>query len=556
MSENPENPVASLSPEKDKPQAPESAPTSKYLHGTQLLVALVGVLLSVFLTGLDQTVVANALPIIASVFNALANLTWVPTAFLITQVACLPLFDRRSHTFKGQLPKVFPIKWIFLFTVTIFELGSLLSAVSPNFGFLIFSRAFQGVGAGGIFVSSLVMIADIAPLEDRPKYLGALGAVFALGTVIGPLVGGGLVDKVSWRWCFYINLPLSVPTFLASVIFIRMQTGSAKTTNEAAGASPLSFFARIAKIDIIGFILILGFTTCLVVEPWKSADVIATLVLSGVLIGIFGAWQRFKKEAALVPLILLQTRTIATGENVSTDACTQLNSHIPQYFQAVHNHSAVKAGVDLLPLSIALILSAGISGGVISRTGNYWLVMFFGPWLAVIAFGLFFMLDEHTSAGKYVGYQILAGAGIGTTTQVIVIAAQADVGPAHVAQASALVTFVQWLGGIIGLSVAGTIFQNKLASGLREFAPNAPFDELRQSVTALAKLTGSEHDGAVHAYVKALQLVFLGVAVPASALCSISTLLVRNRNILREKEAALKAAEAEGAEEKREVPAA
>jgi len=289
-------------------------------------------------------------------------------------------------------------------------------------------------------------------------------------------------------------------------------------------------------------VLLLGFTTCLVLglqwggntKPWKSADVIATLVLSGVLLAIFAAWQRFKGPKALVPLVLLQSRTMIGCCLVALWTRMGFFSalyYLPLYFQAVHNHSAVRSGVDLLPLSIALIISAGVSGGVISRIGRYWHVMFFGPWIAIIAFGLFFTLDEHTSSGKYVGYQILAGVGIGTTTQVVVLAAQADVAKEHVAQASALVTFVQWLGGIIGLAIAGTIFQNMLASGLQKFAPGAPFDALRQSVGTLSSLSGSEHDGAVHAYVKALQLVFIGIAVPSSALCSISTLLVKNRSL-------------------------
>ncbi|KDQ12822.1 hypothetical protein BOTBODRAFT_189074 [Botryobasidium botryosum FD-172 SS1] len=555
------------SPHDEEQAKPE--PQAEYVTGRPLYMALVGVLLSIFLIAIDQTIVANALPRIASVFNALPQLAWIPTSFLLTQTAFLLIF--------GQLPLLFPSKWVFIWALFIFELGSLLSGVATTINFLIFARAFQGVGAAGIFVSAISMVADLVPIETRPKFLGSFGGVYAVSSIIGPLLGGVFVQHVSWRWCFYINLPLSVPTFAAILFYVKAKpppglAGKKSPSSEVIESSHTlmgsivlsinNFFRKMAKLDWLGATLVLGFTTCLVLalqwggntKPWNSGDVIATFVVFGVLLVLFILWQFYKGDRALLPLHLFNSMTV-----VGCCICAFFTRmaffmaiyYLPLYFQAVKGHSALKSGIDLIPLVLALVFTSAIGGMLVSKTGRFWHLLFFGPLVGAVCYGVFFSINEYTSWGKLIGLQIGVGIGIGCTLQNTVVAVQATVRKDMIPQSSALVTFSQFIGGVLGIAIAGTIFQNKLASGLREFAPDAPYDLLRQSVEAIATLPPDQKAGAIHAYVEALKLVFASLGVTASALCSVSTLLIKDinlRTLARERAAAAR----EGEEEEKE----
>ncbi|KDQ12826.1 hypothetical protein BOTBODRAFT_34275 [Botryobasidium botryosum FD-172 SS1] len=539
------------SPHDEKQAKPE--PQAEYVTGRPLYLVLIGVLLSIFLIAIDQTIVANALPHIASVFNALPQLAWIPTSFLLTQTAFLLIF--------GQLPLLFPSKWVFTWALFIFELGSLLSGVATSINFLIFARAFQGVGAAGIFVSAISMVADLVPLETRPKFFGAFGGVFAVSSIIGPLLGGAFVQHVSWRWCFYINLPLSVPTFAAILFCIKAKpppglAGQKASSNEVIeqpsdtlmGSIMLSinnFFRKMAKLDWLGATLVLGFTTCLVLalqwggntKPWNSGDVIATFVVFGVLLVLFILWQFYKGDRALLPLHLFNSMTV-----VGCCICaffTRMAFFMAIYY-SVKGHSALKSGIDLIPLVLAVVFTSGIGG-------LFWHLLFFGPMVGAVCYGVLFTINEHTSWGKLIGLQIGVGIGVGCTLQNTILGVQATVRKDMIPQSSALVTFSQFIGGVLG----ATIFQNKLASGLHEFAPDAPYGLLRQSVEAIATLPPDQKAGAIHAYVEALKLVFVSLGVTTSALCSISTLLIKDinlRTLARERAAAA----GEGKEEKKE----
>ncbi|KDQ05977.1 hypothetical protein BOTBODRAFT_168326 [Botryobasidium botryosum FD-172 SS1] len=543
------------SPHDETQAKPE--PQAEYVTGRPLYLVLIGVLLSIFLIAIDQTIVANALPHIASVFNALPQLAWIPTSFLLTQTAFLLIF--------GQLPLLFPSKWVFTWALIIFELGSLLSGVATSINFLIFARAFQGVGAAGIFVSAISMVAD------------AFGGVFAVSSIVGPLLGGAFVQHVSWRWCFYINLPLSVPTFAAILFYVKAKpppglAGQKSPSNEVVEPSdtvmrsimlPINnFFRKMAKLDWLGATLVLGFTTCLVLalqwggntKPWNSGDVIATFVVFGVLLVLFILWQFYKGDKALLPLHLFNSMTVVgccICAFFTRMALFMAIYYLPLYFQAVKGHSALKSGIDLIPLVLAVVFTSGIGGFLVSKTGRFWHLLFFGPLVGAVCYGVLFTINEHTSWGKLIGLQIGIGIGVGCTLQNTILGVQATVRKDMIPQSSALVTFSQFIGGVLGIAIAGTIFENKLASGLHEFAPDAPYDLLRQSVEAIATLPPDQKAGAIHAYVEALKLVFVSLGVTTSALCSISTLLIKNINL--KQLAREMAAEAEkGKEEKKE----
>ncbi|KZV79046.1 MFS general substrate transporter, partial [Exidia glandulosa HHB12029] len=491
----------------------------------------------------SQTIVTNAIPRIASVFNALDEITWIPTAFLLTQAPFLLVY--------GQLNTLFPAKWVFLIAMIIFEIGSLLSGVATSIEFLIFARAFQGVGAAGIFVGIMTMLADILPLQERPKYFGLFGGVFALSGILGPLIGGAFVDHVSWRWCFYINLPLAVPTFWFSLQFLPSKPAQIdrvsgppppKEGQSKRAAVTHRFFTRMAKLDWVAVVFSLGATTSLVLalqwggieKPWSSADVIATLCVAAVVACLFVAWEWYKGDSALVPLRLFRNRTLI-GSSLAS-CFTRMAFFIavyelPLYFQAVKGHSPTKSGLDLIPITLSVVITGGFIGFLISKFGRYWHFIILGPIVGAVGFGLVFTLDENSSWGRIIGYQILMGISIGCNLQTPLLAVQADMAKEDIAQATSVVTFSQFLGGIIALAIAGYVARSKLVSGLHEFAPDAPVDLLRKSVSALGQLPADQRAGALHAYVKALQWCLGPLGVTASVLTSLSGLIIRNVSV-------------------------
>ncbi|KDQ20414.1 hypothetical protein BOTBODRAFT_183202 [Botryobasidium botryosum FD-172 SS1] len=504
-----------------------------YVTGKSLYMVLLGILLSVLLIAIDQTIVANALPLIASAFNALSQLAWVPTSFLLTQASFLLIY--------GQLTLLFPSKWVFIWALVLFEIGSLLSGVATSVNFLIFARAFQGVGAAGVFVLPISMVAELVPLKNRAMCFSAFGGVFAISSII-----------------VYINLPLSIPTFIAVFLCTKAKpplglAGQKPTSVETADPSKKSLLVvtwlslkgscqKMTNLDWIGAILVLGFTTCLGLalqwggntKPWNSGGVIATFVVFGVLVILFVLWQRYKGDKALLPLSLFRRLTIvgccicAFSTRMAFFTAVY---YLPLYFQVVKGHSAIKSGIDLLPLVLAVVSTFAAGSFIVSKTGRVWHILLLGPLVGAICFGLLNTMDEDTGWGKLIGLQIGVGIGVGCTLQNAVLAAQAAVHKELVSQASALVTFSSFIGGILGVSIAGTIFQNKLASGLLQFAPEAPYALLRHSIEAIATLPANQKAGAIHAYVEALKLVFVAMGVSANVICSLSALMIENTNL-------------------------
>ncbi|EJD51064.1 MFS general substrate transporter [Auricularia subglabra TFB-10046 SS5] len=480
-------------------------------------------------------------------FHDVDEITWIPTTFLLTQAPALLFF--------GQLHTLFTGKWILLLSILGFELGSLLSGVSTSVAFLIAARAVQGVGAAGIFVGVLTMMAEIIALKDRPKFYGLFGAVFALSGILGPLIGGAFVDHVSWRWCFYINLPLAVPTLWVCMQFIRATPSTADSKNpplpRPENQSRTSYvakrlFTRLAKLDWVGCILFLGCTTCLVLalqwggveKPWNSADVVATLCVCAVTLTLFFAWENHRADMALMPLKLFRNRSLIGTSLAGMFARMGFFGavyYLPLYFQAVKGHSPTKSGIDLMPITLAFVLSAVGSGVTVSKIGRYWHILVFGPLVGAVGYGLVFTMDEHSSWGRIIGYQILMGVGMGLTSSTTV-AMQADMPKELIPQATSVMTYTQFLGGIIALAIAGGVFKTKLISGLHEFAPDAPVELLRKSVDALFHLPPEQRVGALHAYVKALQWTLAPLGIASSVCTSLSALIIRDLDVRKVKE--------------------
>ncbi|KAG9039579.1 hypothetical protein FRB95_009159 [Tulasnella sp. JGI-2019a] len=504
-----------------------------YVTGYKLVLIFVGMLMSIFLVALDQTIVATAIPRIASDFNALEQVTWIASGYFLTQSGLILTY--------GQLLAVANTKWVYLWAIVIFEIGSLICGVAPNINVLIFGRAFAGCGAAGIFVSALAILARISRIEQRPILFGLFGGVFALSSVIGPLLGGAFTDHVSWRWCFYINLPFGAIT-IASIVFFIKPEHSTPVEN-----SHLPTWRRIAGIDWVGAALSIAMVTSLllplqwggVTKPWSSGSVIAPLCVFAVLLPSFIAWSWYKGEDALMPLKLWKRRTqIGCCLEAFFTMLILLTAtyYLPLYYQSAEGKSATSSGISIIAFMMSTVGGAIIAGGVISKNGYPLPFLLISPLISSIGAGLvFWNLTTGRPSAELYGYQVLMGLGVGGALQntIIVIQAEYHDQPRLVPQSTSLVNFTQLTGGIIGVAVAGTIFGNRLTTALNKYAPTLSSDSaeaVRQSVSAIGNLTGDDKANVIRAYSEALGYVFI-LAIPASILASCSAVLIKNYNL-------------------------
>lgn len=351
----------------------------------------------------------------------------------------------------GQALTVFDRKWTFLFAICVFEIGSLLCGVAPTVEVLIFGRAFAGVGAAGTFVSVLSIVADVTTLEQRPRLLGLFGAVFAISSVIGPLLGGAFTDHATWRWCFYINLPVGAITVVVIFFLLGPQPPAPlspeieaytrgkfqRWTRGRYMPASDSFIFKLAVLDWVGSILMLGLITCLVLAlqwggvtyAWSSGPVVGTLIAFAVLAILFGIWEwKFAGLSQLLPLRLFKNRTQVGACAIAFCIMALLlvgSYFVPIYYIATRGRTASKAGIDILPLMLSITVAAGVSGGIVTGTGRYWHVLLLGPIPTVIGSGLLYTIDAGTSNAKLIGFQLLFGIGIGFVLQQTIIAVQA-----------------------------------------------------------------------------------------------------------------------------------
>jgi MFS family permease len=511
-----------------KPPAPQE--NAQYLSGGRLAVVFTGFLLSILLTTMDQTIVSTSLPRIVSDFNSLGQATWVATAYFLTQGGFILII--------GQILVLASKKRTLLVSIALFELGSLLCAVSRSLPVLIFGRAVAGCGASGIQMSVTTAIPEVAALELRPILFAFFGAILGISSVVGPILGGVLTDKASWRWCFWINLPLGGIAFLIVLIFLRIPPKGQEATASSMKKKNLWF-----RLDWVGAILGLGFVTSLLLplqwggnsKPWSSPVVIALFVVFGVLLVLFGLWETYKGPNAMLPMTMLimptQLGCFFSGffGYMSLFIATY---YLPLWYQA-HGSSATSSGIKILPFLISVVISAGISGAVVTKTGRYWWILVLCPLLTSIGSGLLFTITDSTSLKTLIGFQILYGVGIGTVFQNILIAIQAEYSDREelIPQATSLVSFGQLLGGVVGLAIAGSIFNNRLRDNFEVIdLPVVLKLAVEQSVTVIAALPIETRNLVTAVYVKSLDPVFL-LGVPAGILSSLSALAIKNHNL-------------------------
>ncbi|TAQ90885.1 hypothetical protein B7494_g813 [Chlorociboria aeruginascens] len=502
------------------PIAEEQDDSGEYPDATRMVFIVVALVLSIFLVSLDLTIVATAIPKITDEFQGLDLVGWYGSAFFLTVGSFQSTW--------GKAYKYFPLKTTFLITIFVFELGSLICGVAPNSTALIVGRAIAGLGGAGITSGAYTIIAFAARPRQRAAFTGLLGGSYGIASVIGPLLGGVFAEKVTWRWCFYINLPIG--GLAAAIIFLCFTTPSQAVPVRA------SIIEKILQMDLPGTFTVMGAIICYILalqyggqrDKWSDSTVIGTLVGFVVIMIAFGVVEYFQGERAMVVGRLLKERTVAVAMLFVFfigGGFFILLYYIPIYFQyvslflyvasltdsrVVDGVTASQSGIRNLPLILGVTISTIISGGLISAYGIFVPYLFAGATLGTIGCGLIYTLSTTSSSSQWIGYQALAGLGIGFAFQIPVISGQAVVDPSDLASATAMILFSQTIGGAFFVSAGQSAFTNILLQKLPITAPTVdPQAVAATGITDLrAHYQGQDLIGIINAYMSGLKVAY------------------------------------------------
>ena len=425
-------------------------PGYRYSIGRTLAIYS-GLMVTLLLAALDQTIVATALPRIVSDLGGITQYAWVFTAYMLTSTITVPLY--------GKLGDVRGRKNLFLFAIVVFLIGSTLCGLAQSMTQLVIFRAVQGIGAGGIFPLSLAVIGNIVPPRARGRWQGLIGAVFAASSIAGPAIGGFIVDNTTWRWVFLVNLPVGALALLVvSVTMPRRVRRAERNSIDWLGAGVLA--AGTAS-------LLMGLIWAGRDYGWTSRHVLLALGSAAVLLALFAAVERGAPEPIL-PFDVLRNPIVA-----SSIACMALVgmamfgtiSYVPLFVQGVIGASATSSSVVLTPLLLSAVVTSILTGQLVSRTGHYRWNAVLGPLVLTAGMLLLWRMDVHTTTREAARNMVIAGIGIGSMMQVFVLSVQNAVPSPRIGSATALSQFARQIGATVGVAVMGAIVNSGLPPG-------------------------------------------------------------------------------------------
>ncbi|KAI1373132.1 MFS general substrate transporter [Hypoxylon crocopeplum] len=484
------SPSLSPSPAPEANQTPQedTIDPANEVKGTKLILIHTAVCLFTFLVGLDLNMIATAIPVITDHFNSITDVGWYGSAFMLALCSTQPL--------AGKTYILFPKKLVYLVYVAILEIGSLVCALAPTSKALIVGRAVAGLGASGIFAGGFVVVTTIIPLHKRAIYTGTVSSTFAIASVIGPVLGGALTEHATWRWCFYINLPIGG---LAALLFIPFFHIHAAPTEKA------SLINKLKGLDGIGFVLFASSTTMLLLAlqwggvdyAWNSSVVIGLFVGCVVVFGLFIPWQMYMKDDALIPPRLFTAhRNVALicGSSFFVNGPFQVIIYwLPIWFQAALGASPTQSGINYFPTVIADVLAAFIGAGVIVQAVGWWNpFLLLAEALVCIGGGLLSTIYPGISTGHWIGYQILGGFGFSLAGNLAHLGMQASLPMELVPLGATNLLAIISTSCAIFTAIGQTVFQKRLMSNLEAIvAPDVVNDIISAGATNLGSVVDS-----------------------------------------------------------------
>ena len=474
------------------------------LEGRALVPVFGALMLGMFLAALDQTIVSTALPTIVGDLGGLDHLSWVVTSYLLAATASTPLY--------GKLGDMYGRKPVFLAAILIFLAGSLLSGLSETMGQLIAFRGLQGIGAGGLMVGAQAIIADIVPPRERGRYMGLIGSVFAVASVAGPLIGGFLVETISWRWVFYVNMPIGVIAVLVVTFQLHLHTPPQRHTIDYLGAGLLT-----AGVSAIILVTTWGGNE----YAWGSAQIVGLAALGLALLGVF-IWQERRAAEPIIPLKLFHSSVFRVATVLGLVVGVAMFGaiiFIPLFLQLVYGVSPTSSGLHMIPLMAGLLAATVTSGRIISRIGRYRAFPIAGTAITTLGMFLLSRLEVGTDPLIASAYMLIVGIGIGLVMQVLVLVVQNDAPMRDIGVATATATFFRSLGGSLGVALFGAIFASRLGNELTSLPASVASQfsgGVNISPEQVHALPSAIRGDFLEAFVNALQPVFLvGAALGA-----------------------------------------
>ena len=491
---------------------------SQPLGQRELRIVFGGLMLGMLLAALDQTIVATALPTIVGDLGGLNHLSWVVTAYLLTSTAVTPLW--------GKLSDLYGRRGTFQAAIVIFLAGSMLSGLAQNMGELIGFRALQGLGGGGLMALAMAIVGDLVAPRERGRYQGYFGVVFALASVSGPLLGGWFTDQLSWRWIFYVNLPLGIAALAVTTVVLR-----------------IPFRRQRRRIDYLGSVLLVAAVSCVVCATtwggttfgWGSAQIIGLAVAAVALLSLFVAWEARAREPIL-PLRLFRNPVFTVAGAITGLLGLALFGavvYLPEYLQVVQGASAISSGLQLIPLTLGIVVASAGCGQLVSRTGRYKVFPVVGATLLTAGFWLLAHIQVTTTTAALSGWMLVVGLGIGCIMQIAVLAVQNSVAYQDLGTATSAMVFFRTLGGSLGTALFGAVLLNRLQHNLAALLPpgtggRAPVDlgSLQGAPQQLRALPGPVLHALLEAFARSYQVVYRW-AIPFAVATLLLALLLR-----------------------------